>query len=75
MQQFVYIVVLFSAIDDLYATPQFLWIPGAAGPKFNITTKSVSAAIIEYESTQPFTYHFEDMRDFFSLVKFDTSEK
>ena len=60
---------LLLAIDDLYETPSFLWLPGVAGPKFDIKTKTVSAAIIEYESTQPFTFNYNKMHEFYSEVE------
>eukprot|EP00090_Calanus_glacialis_P004843 TRINITY_DN13625_c0_g1_i1.p1 TRINITY_DN13625_c0_g1~~TRINITY_DN13625_c0_g1_i1.p1 ORF type:complete len:1432 (+),score=169.81 TRINITY_DN13625_c0_g1_i1:127-4296(+) len=60
---------LLLAIDDLYETPSFLWLPGVAGPKFDINTKTVSAAIIEYESTQPFTFNYIKMHEFYSEVE------
>lgn len=60
---------LLLAIDDLYETPSFLWLPGVAGPKFDIKTKTVSAAIIEYESTQPFTFNHNKMHEFYSEVE------
>ena len=60
---------LLLAIDDLYETPSFLWLPGVAGPKFDINTKTVSAAIIEYESTQPFTFNYKKMHEFYSEVE------
>ena len=28
-------------MEDLYETPAFLWLPGVAGPKFNMTTRKV----------------------------------
>ncbi len=40
------------AVEDLYETPTQLWIPGVAGPKFNITTGRVAAAVVEYDSDQ-----------------------
>ena len=43
----------------MYETPSFLWLPGVAGPKFDIETKEVKAVIIEYESNTPFSFSYE----------------
>ena len=60
---------LLAAVDDLYETPSFLWLPGVAGPKFDIKTKKVSAVIVEYESSVQFSYHFEKMQEFYQDVE------
>ena len=60
---------LLLAVDDLYETPSFLWLPGVAGPKFDIKTKKVSAVIVEYESTVPFSYDYEKMKEFYQDVE------
>ena len=56
-------------MEDLYETPAFLWLPGVAGPKFDIKTKKVSAVIVEYESTVQFSYDYEKMREFYQDVE------
>ena len=55
-------------VEDLYETPSFLWLPGVAGPKFDIDTKRVSAAIVEYESSQPFTFNYTEVHHFYCKV-------
>ena len=60
---------LLAAVDDLYETPSYLWLPGVAGPKFDIKTKEVSAVIIEYQSSVQFSYNFQKMQKFYHDVE------
>ncbi|TRY78598.1 hypothetical protein TCAL_06908 [Tigriopus californicus] len=59
---------LVLAIGDLYATPTDFWIPGVAGPKFNITTSKVQAMIVEYDAWQIFSYSHHEMSEFYHGV-------
>eukprot|EP00095_Tigriopus_kingsejongensis_P008223 maker-scaffold604_size126151-snap-gene-0.35 protein:Tk08223 transcript:maker-scaffold604_size126151-snap-gene-0.35-mRNA-1 annotation:"conserved hypothetical protein" len=59
---------LVQAIGDLYATPTDFWIPGVAGPKFNISTGQVQALIVEYDAWQIFSYSHQEMSDFYHSV-------
>ena len=60
---------LLAAVDDLYETPSFLWLPGVAGPKFDIKTKKVQAMIVEYDASVQFSYNFEKMNKFYTEVE------
>ena len=60
---------LLAAVDELYETPSFLWLPGVAGPKFNIETKRVSAVVVEYEAGLHFSYNYEAMDEFYREVE------
>ena len=60
---------LLLAVDDLYETPSFLWLPGVAGPKFDIKTKKVTAMIVEYESTAQFSFDYQKMDEFYQEVE------
>ena len=60
---------LLAAVDDLYETPSFLWLPGVAGPKFDIKTKKVSAMIVEFDSSVQFSYDYEKMGAFYHDVQ------
>ena len=53
-----------QAVEDLYETPMDLWIPGAAGPKFNVSTNRVRAVIVEYDAEQIFSFSHTDMDKF-----------
>ena len=57
------------AVEHLYHTPTDLWIPGAAGAKFNLTTGSVSVVVIEYDSTQLFSFSHAQMGAFYAKVE------
>ena len=41
-------------VEDLYETPAFLWLPGVAGPKFNMTTRKVK---ISYSASSSHNHH------------------
>ena len=56
-------------MEELYETPSYLWLPGVAGPKFDIATKEVAAVILEYEASTSFSYHYDTMRDFYTEVQ------
>ena len=58
-----------NQVEDLYETPSFLWLPGVAGPKFDIETRKVSAAVIEYESSQAFNFNYQEIHNFYTEVK------
>ena len=60
---------LLAAVDDLYETPSFLWLPGVAGPKFDIKTKKVQAMIVEYDASVQFSYNYEKMNEFYTEVE------
>ena len=60
---------LLLAVEELYETPSYLWLPGVAGPKFDIATKEVAAVILEYEASTSFSYHYDTMRDFYTEVQ------
>ena len=60
---------LLASIDDLYDTPSYLWLPGVAGPKFDIKTKKVSAMVVEFDSTVQFSYDYVKMGAFYTDVK------
>ena len=60
---------LLAAVDDLYETPSFLWLPGVAGPKFDIKTKKVQAMIVEYDASVQFSYNYEKMNKFYTEVE------
>merc|ERR1740129_2134982 len=52
---------LLIAIEDLFETPSDLWLPGVAGPKFDIKSKNVSVVIIEFDSKQLFSFGYTEM--------------
>ena len=59
---------LLEAIGDLYETPTDFWVPGVAGPKFNITNNKVEAMIVEYDSNVLFSYSHVKMSEFYTSV-------
>ena len=60
---------LVLAIGDLYETPLDFWRPSVAGPKFNLTTDTVEAIIIEFESNVTFSLSHQAMDRFFKDVE------
>ena len=62
------VFICVNQVEDLYETPSFLWLPGVAGPKFDIETRMVSAAVIEYESSQAFNFNYQEMHSFYTEV-------
>jgi hypothetical protein len=60
---------LLQAVEHLYETPTQLWIPGVAGPKFNMTTNRVAAAVIEYDARQIFSFAHAEMEEFHREVR------
>ncbi len=60
---------LLEAVEDLYETPTDLWIPGVAGPKFNLTTGRAEVVIIEYDAKQIFSFSHAEMDDFYNEVE------
>ena len=60
---------LMEAISDLYATPTDFWRPGAAGPKFNITTNRVEAMVVEFDSNITFSFSHTAMDSFYQDVE------
>lgn len=57
-------------ISSLYKSPRYIFVPGNAGPKFELSSSSrfdlpiARALIIEYESTQPFTTSYIQITNF-----------
>lgn len=71
-----------EVISSLYRSPRYIFIPGAAGPKFERrphstiqsnetinTLPRIRALIIEYESTQPFTTSYKEIANFTASVE------
>lgn len=59
---------LLQAVEDLYETPTDLWIPGVAGPKFNLTTGVAQVVVIEYDAQQIFSFSHAEMDAFYRQV-------
>lgn len=59
-----------QAMASLYRTPQNLFEPGLAGPKFskNLTHPKFRVVIIEYDSKYSYLESFEHMNDFYEEV-------
>jgi len=60
---------LLIAIEDLFETPSDLWLPGVAGPKFDINSKNVSVVIIEFDSKQLFSFGYTEIDAFYNSVE------
>ena len=60
---------LMEAIGDLYETPTDFWRPGAAGPKFNITTNRVEAMVVEFDSNVMFSFSHASIDTFYRDVE------
>ena len=60
---------LMEAIGDLYETPTDFWRPGAAGPKFNITTNRVEAMVVEFDSNVMFSFSHTSIDSFYRDVE------
>ena len=60
---------LMEAIGDLYETPTDFWRPGAAGPKFNISTNRVEAMVVEFDSNVMFTFSHASIDSFYRDVE------
>ena len=59
---------MLQAVEDLYETPTDLWLPGVAGPKFNLSTGRAEVIVIEYDARQVFSFNAEEMGDFHKQV-------
>ncbi|KAF9409485.1 hypothetical protein HW555_011160 [Spodoptera exigua] len=61
---------LIKAMESLYQTPRELFMPGVAGPKFRRSANpTVSAIVIEFESTVPYSMSYTEMDYFYSQVE------
>ena len=60
---------LLESVESLYSTPTDLWLPGVAGPKFNVSTHEARVVIIEYDAAQGFAYSHKDIREFYESVQ------
>ena len=60
---------LMEAIGDLYETPTDFWRPGAAGPKFNISTNRVEAMVVEFDSNVMFSFSHASIDSFYRDVE------
>ena len=49
------LMMLMIQVEDLYETPAFLWLPGVAGPKFNMTTRRVTMSNQIHHHQHPHT--------------------
>ncbi len=53
-----------QSASELHATPAHLWMPGAAGPKFNASTGKVQVVVVEVDANTHFSYSYSDMAAF-----------
>lgn len=65
-----------QSISALYDTPQEFFIPGVAGPKFQIVERTnnsivtrVKALVVECDSNQSFSHSFQEMEKFVTSVQ------
>lgn len=65
-----------ESISALYETPREIFIPGVAGPKFQIIDRtntsivtSVKALVIECDSNQSFSHSFHEIETFVSTIQ------
>jgi len=65
---------LVEAVEHLYETPTDLWMPGVAGPKFNLSTGQPAAVVIEYDASQLFTFSHAEMERFYEQVKMEAQQ-
>ena len=61
-------------MEDLYETPAFLWLPGVAGPKFNMTSKRVICQYLCSQST-PWSDQTELVHHFCTIVTISKYEE
>ncbi|CAK1604486.1 unnamed protein product [Parnassius mnemosyne] len=62
---------ILAAMESLYQTPRELFMPGVAGPKFlrSANPPNVSAMVVEFESTVPYSMSYTAMNNFFLQVE------
>lgn len=65
-----------ESISALYETPREFFIPGVAGPKFQITERTntstvtqVKALVVECDSNQSFSHSFHEMENFVTTIQ------
>lgn len=65
-----------ESISALYETPREFFIPGVAGPKFQIVDRTntsivthVKALVVECDSNQSFSHSFDEMKRFVTTVQ------
>lgn len=74
--QDVFDLCLTESISALYETPREFFIPGVAGPKFQIVERTntsivtqVKALVVECDSNQSFSHSFNEMDNFVTTVQ------